>query len=79
MENGYSKILINENVVLDVGASWKVTLLDWFMMAHAASSEWTEPQWRSLLKSVGLKITGIKTKESGVQRLIEAVLEGEED
>ncbi len=78
MEKGYSKILINENVVPDVGASWKITSLDWFMMALAASSERTEAQWCSLLQSVGFKITGIWTKEPGVQSLIEAVL-AEED
>ena len=77
MEKGYSKILINENIVPDRGASWKITSLDWFMMALAASSERTEAQWRSLLQSVGLKIAGIWMKEPGVQSLIEAVLEAD--
>ena len=48
------------------------------MMALASSSERTEAQWRSLLQSVGLKITGIWTKEPGVQSLIEAVLEDDD-
>ena len=77
MEKGYSKILINENIVPDRGASWKITSLDWFMMALAASSERTEAQWRNLLQSVGLKIAGIWMKEPGVQSLIEAVLEAD--
>ena len=59
MKKGYSKILINENIVPDIGASWEVTSLDWFMMALAASSERAEVQWRNFLSSVGLKITGI--------------------
>ena len=71
MEKGSSKILINENVVPDVGAPWKMTSLDWFMMALAASSERTEAQWRNLLQSVGLKVVGIWTKGPGVQSLIE--------
>lgn len=75
MDKEYSKILINENVVPDVGASWKITSLDWFMMALPALSERTEAQWRNLLSSVGLKITGIWTKAPGVESLIEAVLD----
>ncbi|KAF2180791.1 S-adenosyl-L-methionine-dependent methyltransferase [Zopfia rhizophila CBS 207.26] len=59
MEKGYSKILINENVVPDCGASWKVTSLDLLMMNLGAALERTEQQWRDLLSSVGLKITGI--------------------
>ena len=78
MEKGYSKILINENVVPDVGASWKITSLDWFMMALAASSERTEAQWRDLLRSVGLRISGIWTKAPGVESLIEAILEDDD-
>ena len=74
MEKGYSRILINEHVVPDIGASWRVTSLDWIMMAQVASFERTEAQWRGLLGSVGLKIVGIWTKEPGVESLIEAVL-----
>ena len=62
----------------DVGAFWKVTSLDWFMMALAASSERTEAQWRSLLAYVGLKVTGIWTKAPGVGSLDEAVLEDDD-
>ena len=75
MEKGYSKILINENAVPDIGASWKTTALDFFMMALAASAERTEAQWRALLGSVGLKVTGIWTVGQGTESLIEAVLE----
>ncbi|MCJ1476775.1 hypothetical protein MMC13_005444 [Lambiella insularis] len=74
MEKGYSKLLINENVVPDVGASWQMTSLDWFMMALAASRERTEAQWRELLLSAGLKIKGIWTKDVAAESLIEAVL-----
>ena len=78
MKRGYSKLLINENVVPDVGASWQITSLDWFMMALAASRERTEAQWRELLQSVGLKIVGIWTKDAAAESLIEASLMEEE-
>ncbi|MCJ1310540.1 hypothetical protein MMC25_004204 [Agyrium rufum] len=74
MEKGYSKLLINENVVPDRAADRKITSLDWFMMALASSSERTESEWRALLQSVGLKISGIWTADSVVESLIEAVL-----
>ncbi|MCJ1398246.1 hypothetical protein MMC11_001443 [Xylographa trunciseda] len=74
MKPGYSKLLINENVVPDVGASWQITSLDWFMMGLAASRERTEAQWRELLQSVGLKIVGIWTKDAAAESIIEASL-----
>ena len=76
MEKGYSKLLINENVVPDVGASWQITSLDWFMMGLAASRERTEAQWRKLLESAGLKVIGIWTKEAHCESLIEAEVAG---
>ncbi|KAL9633076.1 MAG: hypothetical protein Q9164_004918, partial [Protoblastenia rupestris] len=75
MEKGYSKLLINENIVPDLGADWKITSLDWFMMALAASAERTETEWIELLRSAGLKVVGIWTMDSAVESLIEAVLE----
>ena len=53
MKKGYSKVLIFENVVPDMGGSWKTTSLDWLMMGMAASRERTEAQWRELLLSAG--------------------------
>ncbi|ESZ92256.1 o-methyltransferase [Sclerotinia borealis F-4128] len=77
MEPGYSKILINENVIPDVGASWKATALDLYMMSLASSAERTEKQWRDLLASAGLRVTGIWNDDPGTESLIEAVLERE--
>ena len=37
LKPGYSKFLINENVVADQGADWKITSLDLTMMAMAGS------------------------------------------
>ena len=71
MERGYSKILINELVVPDQNASWSVTSMDWLMLALGAVKERTEKDWRTMAESVGLKITGIWTKEQGTESLIE--------
>ena len=77
MEPGYSKLLINENVVADIHANWQITSLDWEMMALAASAERTETEWRRLLESVGLKLVKVWTVDSAAESLIEAVLDDE--
>ncbi|KAL8721599.1 MAG: hypothetical protein Q9225_001763 [Loekoesia sp. 1 TL-2023] len=74
MEKGYSKILINELVVPNQGASWSVTSMDWLMLALGAVKERTEKDWRTMVEQVGLKITGIWTKEQGSESLIECEL-----
>ena len=74
MEPGYSKILINENVLPESGASWQMTSLDWTMMAMAGSAERTEKQWRKLIGSVGLRVSGIWTKDPAYESLIEVNL-----
>ena len=75
MQPGYSKLLINENVVPDIGAAWSITSMDWLMMALGAVRERTETQWRGLLGQAGLTVTGIWTCEQGTESLIEAEIE----
>lgn len=75
MQSGYSKLLINENVVPNVGATWSITSMDWLMMALGAVRERTEKQWRDMLGQAGLKVTGIWTYEQGSESLIEAEVE----
>ena len=72
MQPGYSKLLINENVVPDIGAAWSITSMDWLMMALGAVRERTETQWRDLLGQAGLTVTGIWMDEQGTESLIEA-------
>ncbi len=72
MTPGYSKLLINENVVPDFGAAWPITSMDWLMMALGAVKERTEKQWRGLLQQAGLEVKGIWTYEQGTESLIEA-------
>ena len=74
MEPGYSKILIHECVVADRDASWQHTALDICMMALFSTQERTEREWRELLDSVGLRVTGIWSKGKGNLSLIEAMI-----
>ncbi|KAL2815093.1 S-adenosyl-L-methionine-dependent methyltransferase [Aspergillus granulosus] len=73
MKPGYSKMLVNENVIPNTGAYWETTSLDIIMM-EIGSAERTERQWRGLLESAGLKITNIWTARRGVESLIECEL-----
>ena len=72
MEPGHSRLLINENVVPDVGAAWSITSMDWLMMALGAVRERRETQWKALLEQAGLRVSGIWTYEQGTESLIEA-------
>lgn len=62
MKPGYSRLLINENVIPPRNATWEATALDILMMTLLASRERTEQDWRSLLGQAGLKITKIVCK-----------------
>ncbi|KAI9925332.1 hypothetical protein ASPWEDRAFT_62821 [Aspergillus wentii DTO 134E9] len=70
MKRGYSKILINEHVIPDVGAHWEATSLDLIMMS-IGSTERTEKDWRRLLEGAGLRIVRIWSVQRGVESLIE--------
>ena len=72
MRPGYSKLLINEYVVPDIGATWPITSMDWLMLALGAVKERTKKQWTTLLGQAGLKVVGIWTYEPGTESLIEA-------
>lgn len=74
MVKGYSKVLIDENVINSKGAHWMSTGLDWFMMGFFSSSERLESAWEQLLESAGMKIVKIWTSEQGTESLIEAEL-----
>ena len=74
MEPGYSKILIHECVVADRNPPWQHTALDIYMMALFATQERTEREWRELLSSVGLRVTGIWSKGTGNLSLIEVMV-----
>ena len=70
MKPGYSKVLINENVVPATDAHWETTSLDFIMMA-IGSGERTERNWVELIESAGLKVVKIWIAQKGVESLIE--------
>jgi len=74
MKKGHSKILLNEIVIPDRNANWFCTSLDILMMMVHAAQERTESDWRTLLETVGLKVTKIWDCEGTPQKLIEAEL-----
>lgn len=74
MRPGYSKILVNEFIVPEVGASDFITACDLVMMGLSGGMERTESQWSSLLASAGLRIEKIWTLNEQTESVIEAVL-----
>lgn len=74
MRPGYSRLLVNENVIPPIGANWQTTGLDVMMLALFASEERTEAHWRTLLEGAGLRIIQIWGHGEGVESLIECEL-----
>lgn len=56
---GYSRILIHEIIVPEIGASTWVASQDFNMMSMFAVSERTEQQWRALAESAGLEVSNV--------------------
>ncbi|KAI4128674.1 MAG: hypothetical protein LQ338_002620 [Usnochroma carphineum] len=74
MRPGYSKVLVNEFIVPEVGASDFIVACDLVMMGLNGGMERTESQWTSLLASAGLRIEKIWTLNEQTESVIEAVL-----
>ncbi|KAK8133094.1 hypothetical protein PG999_001267 [Apiospora kogelbergensis] len=74
MEPGYSRILISDCAISDEKAAWQHVSMDIFMMNQVSSRERTEREWRELIGSCGLEVTGIYNKGDGNEGLIEAIL-----
>ena len=70
MKPGYSRLLINDIVLPDTGASRFATTSDMNMLAHLAAMERSEAQWRDLLELAGLRI--IKIWQGNPESVIEA-------
>ncbi|OQE46563.1 hypothetical protein PENCOP_c001G01452 [Penicillium coprophilum] len=57
MKPGYSRLLINENVVPHIGAHWETTGLDMLMLTLFSSEERTSTAWYDLIeRRAGLRI-----------------------
>ena len=75
MKPGYSRLLINENVIPPEKAHWEITALDMMMLTLLGSAERTESDWRRLIEDVaGLKILKIWSAANGVEKVIECEL-----
>lgn len=74
MKPGYSKLLINENVIPDTGAQWEATGLDIMMMTLLSSRERTRENWETLLNKANLKIVKVWSARNGAESLIECEL-----
>jgi len=74
---GFSKLLIQENVLPNRGCPKRGALGDIAMMQHTGM-ERSEDQWRQLLLSAGFEILRIWWAELGTTAIIEADLRGEE-
>ncbi|MCJ1311254.1 hypothetical protein MMC25_004925 [Agyrium rufum] len=74
MTRGYSRLLIFECVLPDVGVPLYPALLDINMMTLFSGMERTETQWKELLDSAGLKVVKFWGIGKDTEGLIEAVL-----
>ncbi|KAK8099563.1 o-methyltransferase [Apiospora kogelbergensis] len=75
MRPGYSKLLINENVIPRTDAYWEMSALDLVMLTQLSAQERTESDWYDLLeRRCGLKIAKIWSGGRGVESLIECEL-----
>ncbi|KAK8025498.1 S-adenosyl-L-methionine-dependent methyltransferase [Apiospora arundinis] len=77
MRPGYSKLLINENVIPPTGAYWETTALDMIMLTEFSSRERTLDDWQNLFSAAGLRIVKVWSGGKGVESLIECELAAE--
>jgi len=75
MEKGYSRLLLNENVIPAKGSHPLATMMDMCMMMIFSSVERTEEHWRKLVARVPeLKIVKIWAKLEAVESVLELEL-----
>lgn len=74
MKPGYSRLLLNETVLPEVGAPLPAAMLDIAMMIGPCGMERTQSQWRDLLSSVGLEISQVVSAQVAPESIIEVVL-----
>lgn len=73
MAPGYSKLLINDHIVPEQDAPWKIASSDLLMMGLLSAGERTEKQWKSLLESAGLRINAVWQSGGDYESVIEVV------
>jgi hypothetical protein len=70
----YSRLLIHEFVLPDVGCGYSEAMIDLMMMQLTDGKERTESQWHELLGKAGFKIVKIWKAVVGTTAVIEAVV-----
>lgn len=75
MKPGYSRLLINEQVLPNVGAELHPAMLDMAMLTFFNAMERPERQWRTLLGSLGVEVLKIwRIERGGSEAVIECIL-----
>lgn len=74
IEKGYSRILLDEYVLPETGASIRGSSMDLLMMCFLSGIERTKRQWETLLDKCGLEIVKIWGTRSDYEQVIEAKL-----
>ena len=74
MTKGYSRLLIDEYVLPETGASIRGSAMDFLMMCFLSGIERTRRQWDELLDSCGLEIVKVWGIRTDYEQVIEAQL-----
>ena len=75
MTKGYSKLILNEWILPDVGCTLYESLIDIQMMMSLAGMERTRSQWQELLEKAGLKLDRFWLPPEYGEGIIEASLQ----
>jgi hypothetical protein len=73
MRPGFSKLIINDAVVPEIGVPLQQTLVDMTMMTLGAEEK-SERQFRDLLTSEGFVVTDIQRNSVAIDSIIQAEL-----
>ena len=74
---GYSKLLVNDMILLDKDCFEHSAGFNWLMMIMFATMERTEMQWRKLLDEAGLEVTWLwYPPHKAGEGIIECMLKG---
>lgn len=74
MKRGYSKLLIEDMVLPDVGVDWVGASSDLLMMLMLDGVERTQHHWEALIDSVGMKINKVWRGTPRQEAIIEVEL-----
>lgn len=78
MDREYSRVLIDDYVIPNTGASMRTASIDMLMLLYLGGLERTEHHWRQLLDAVGLEIVKVWPPKAGDECVIEAKVKSED-